>query len=121
MPSADALTSSKKPAILTITAKAATHIQRLMNERNKPALGVRVSLKTKGCSGMAYHLEYVDEIKPGDECLKQEGVTVFIDPGAVLFLIGTQMDFDEDPLTPGFKFMNPNQKGGCGCGKSFHV
>ena len=111
----------EKPAILTLTPKAAVHIKRLLKERHKPSLGVRVSLKTKGCSGMAYHLEYVDAVKPGDEFVKDQDVTLFIDPAAVLFLIGTHMDFDDDPLAPGFKFINPNEKGQCGCGQSFHV
>ena len=110
-----------KPAVLTITDAAAAHISHLLQERDKPAKGVRISLKTKGCSGMAYALEYVDTITAGDEHVHDKGVDVYIDPQAVLFLIGTHMDFENDPLQPGFKFINPNEKGRCGCGQSFHV
>lgn len=96
-------------------------MKELMHERGKPSLGVRVSLKTKGCSGMAYALAYVDEPTPGDEKIVEDGVTVYVDPAAVLFLIGSQMDYNDDPITPGFVFTNPNEKGRCGCGQSFHV
>jgi iron-sulfur cluster assembly protein len=110
-----------KPNVLTITDAAANHIRALMQARATPAKGVRISLKTKGCSGMAYSLEYVDVVKSGDEHVCDKDVNVYIDPQAVLFLIGTHMDFDDDPLQPGFKFINPNEKGRCGCGQSFHV
>lgn len=107
--------------ILAVTDKAATHIKQLMRQREKAALGVRVTLKTKGCSGMAYALEYVDEVASKDECIQDKGVTLYIDPAAVLFLVGTEMDFDDNVLEPGFVFKNPNEKGRCGCGQSFHV
>ena len=113
--------ASSKPAVLSVTDAAATHIRALLKARKKPAKGVRISLKTKGCSGMAYALEYVDAVVPGDEHVCDKGVDVYIDPSAVLFLIGTNMDFEDDPLEPGFKFINPNEKGRCGCGQSFHV
>lgn len=128
MTQTQASVSSSKPAskpapkaILTLTDKAAAQIQQLMKSREKPALGVRISLKTKGCSGMAYALAYVEEATPGDEYIQEKGVSVYIDPAAVLFLIGSQMDFDDNPITPGFTFTNPNEKGRCGCGQSFHV
>lgn len=110
-----------QPALLSLTEKAALQVKHLLGKREKPAAGVRIGLKTKGCSGMAYALNYVDTPIAGDEVIKAHDVTVFIDPAAVLFLIGSEMDYNDDPLTPGFVFANPNEKGRCGCGQSFHV
>lgn len=119
--SAPATSSAPAAAVLTLTEKAALRVKALLDKRGKPAAGVRIGLKTKGCSGMAYALNYVDTPVAGDECLSAHGVTVFIDPAAVLFLIGSEMDYNDDPITPGFVFNNPNEKGRCGCGQSFHV
>lgn len=113
--------TTKPRSILSISARAAKCITTLTGKREKNPLGVRVSLKTKGCSGMAYALTYVDQVEPKDHCVQDKGVTVYVDPAAVLFLIGTEMDFNDDPLAPGFVFNNPNEKGRCGCGQSFHV
>lgn len=107
--------------ILSITDKAAHHIKDLMAKRQRKALGVRVTLKTKGCSGMAYALEYVDNVPEKDTCVQEKDICLYVDPAAVLFLVGTEMDFDDNPLQPGFVFNNPNEKGRCGCGQSFHV
>ena len=112
---------TSRPALFKITSAAADQVKRLLEAREKPALGVRIGLRTKGCSGLSYTLEYVDELNPLDEVVKEHDVTVFIDPKAVMFLIGTQMDFEEDELQSGFTFNNPNEKGRCGCGESFHV
>ncbi|MEN8236592.1 MAG: iron-sulfur cluster assembly accessory protein [Pseudomonadota bacterium] len=112
---------SKRPAILTITAAAAEQIKLLLAKRTKPAAGVRISLKVKGCAGMAYKLEYTDAPQEGDEIVQQHGVKIFIDPKAVMFLLGTEMDYREEALQSGFTFLNPNEKGRCGCGESFHV
>jgi len=111
----------ERPPILTLSEKAVVRIKELLAARAKPAKGVRIQLKTKGCSGMAYALSYVDEANPQDELIKDQGIQLYIDPAAVLFLIGTEMDFNTDPLQPGFVFNNPNEKGRCGCGQSFHV
>lgn len=108
-------------SILSLTDKAASHIREILSRRSKPAIGVRISLKTKGCSGMAYALTYVEEKPPQDEIVQEKGVTLCVDPAAVLFLIGSQMDYEDDPIAPGFLFRNPNEKGRCGCGQSFHV
>jgi len=110
-----------RPPLFTMTEKAAGQVQALLAARHKPALGVRIGLRTKGCSGLSYNLEYVDEVTPGDETVSAHGVTVYIDPKAVMFLIGTTMDFVADDLQSGFVFNNPNEKGRCGCGESFHV
>lgn len=108
-------------AALTVTPTAVSHIQTLLESREVPGW-VRLSVKTRGCSGLAYALEYVDNPVVGDEeIIPEEGVRLCIDPGALLFLIGSEMDYKETPLESGFFFHNPNEKGKCGCGESFHV
>lgn len=82
---------------------------------------LRVAVKTKGCSGMAYDLSWVDGPGPGDEVVSDKGVTVVVDRKATLFLIGTVMDYEVKAMSAGFTFTNPNEKGRCGCGESFHV
>jgi iron-sulfur cluster assembly protein len=106
---------------LTITDTAAARIQAMLAARGKPAAGVRVGIRTRGCSGLAYTIEYADEVAAQDEVVEEKGVRVLIDPKAVLFLLGTQMDFVEEKFKSGFTFTNPNEKGRCGCGESFHV
>lgn len=108
-------------APLTITAAAAQRLKFLLQARGKPSAGVRIGVKTKGCSGLQYSLEYADHKNPGDEEIQTPDVTVFIDPGALMFILGTEMDFMDDQVQSGFLFNNPNEKGKCGCGKSFHV
>ncbi len=106
---------------ITITDQAISRIKKLFDERGKPSHGIRVGVNTKGCSGLSYTLEFVDDFNPLDESLSIDGITVFIDPKATLFILGTEMDFVEDKMQSGFTFNNPNEKGRCGCGKSFHV
>jgi iron-sulfur cluster assembly protein len=108
-------------ALFTLTDAAADRVQELMQSREKPAIGIRIGVRERGCSGKAYTLEYVDEPHPYDEQVQEKGVTIFIDPKAVLFVIGTEMDFVREKLQSGFVFRNPNEKGRCGCGESFHV
>ena len=107
--------------ILTITDAAAQRVKQLIDGRGRPAAGIRVGIRSKGCSGLSYTLEYADERGAHDEVVEDKGVTVFIDPKATLFIIGTRMDYVEDKLQSGFVFTNPNEKGRCGCGESFHV
>ncbi|HUX80393.1 MAG TPA: iron-sulfur cluster assembly accessory protein [Alphaproteobacteria bacterium] len=109
------------PALLTITESAAQRVKTLLGSRGKPAYGIRIGLKSKGCSGLSYTLEFADEAGPYDEVIEAHGVKVLIDPKAVMFLMGSQMDYVEDKLSSGFVFENPNEKGRCGCGESFHV
>jgi iron-sulfur cluster assembly protein len=107
--------------IITLSDSAAKRVQELLAARTTPPLGLRIGVKTKGCNGLAYTIEYTDEQHPGDEMLIDKGVKIFIEPKAVMFVIGTEMDFVEEDLQSGFTFRNPNEKGRCGCGESFHV
>lgn len=107
--------------LMTLTDAAAERIKQLMANRGKPAAGIRLGVRAKGCSGLSYTLEYADEKEAQDEIVEDKGVTVFIDPKATLFVIGTQMDYVDDTIQSGFVFTNPNEKGRCGCGESFHV
>jgi iron-sulfur cluster assembly protein len=83
--------------------------------------GLRVGISTRGCSGMSYVVEYAEEPRQFEEVIEEKGVRIFIDPAATMFLIGSQMDYQEDRFQSGFTFSNPNEKGRCGCGESFHV
>ena len=82
---------------------------------------MRIGIRARGCSGMSYTLEFADETTPFDEVVETQGVTILIDPKATMFILGTEMDWVEDKLESGFVFRNPNEKGRCGCGESFHV
>ena len=106
---------------MTMTDAAAQRIQALLAGRGKPALGVRVGVRARGCSGLSYTLEYADEKGKFDEVVEDKGVTILVDPKAVMFILGTEMDYVEEKLQSGFVFRNPNEKGRCGCGESFHV
>tara|TARA_X000000950_G_C13649840_1_gene551192 strand:- start:237 stop:560 length:324 start_codon:yes stop_codon:yes gene_type:complete len=107
--------------MITLTSEAVSQVKALLESREKPSEGIRIGVRTKGCSGLSYTLEFVDEIQITDEKIKVEDLNIFIDPKATLFLIGTKMDYIEDDLQSGFQFTNPNEKGRCGCGESFHV
>ena len=109
------------PAPMTITDAAAERVKTLLSKRGKPSVGIRIGVRSKGCSGMSYTLEYADEKSQFDEILEDKGVTVLIDPKATMFILGTEMDYVEDKMQSGFVFKNPNEKGRCGCGESFHV
>ncbi|MGE0745833.1 MAG: HesB/IscA family protein [Rhodospirillales bacterium] len=106
---------------MTLTDKAADRIKSLMAQRAEPALGLKLGVRTAGCSGLAYTMEFVGEKGKFDEVVEDKGVTVLIDAKAVMFLIGSEMDYVEDKIQSGFVFRNPNEKGRCGCGESFHV
>lgn len=109
------------PPLFTISDAAATRIKEVIAQREKQAAGIKIGVKSRGCSGLSYTLEYADEITKFDEVVEDKGVKVIIDPKAVMFVIGTEMDYTEDKLKSGFTFNNPNEKGRCGCGESFHV
>lgn len=108
-------------APIEITEAALGRVKYLLEKRGKPSAGIRIGLRTKGCSGLSYTLEYADDRHPMDEVLEKDGITILIDPKATLFILGTEMDFVEEKMQSGFVFRNPNEKGRCGCGKSFHV
>ena len=107
--------------VIKLTDAAADRVKALLARRDKPAAGLRVSVDSKGCSGLAYVVDYVDEPNPADELVEDKGVTIFVDPKAVLYLLGSEMDYVEDKFSAGLVFKNPNEAGRCGCGESFHV
>ena len=110
-----------RPQVMTVTPAAAERVKALIEGRGKPTAGIRIGVRSKGCSGMSYTLEFADSQQPMDEVVDTQGVKLLIDPKASLFLIGTEMDYEEEKLKSGFVFKNPNEKGRCGCGESFHV
>ena len=110
-----------RPQVMTVTPAAAERAKALIADRGKPTAGIRIGVRSKGCSGMSYTLEFADKQEPMDEVVESDGVRLLIDPKASLFLIGTVMDYEEEKLKSGFVFRNPNEKGRCGCGESFHV
>jgi len=105
---------------MTLSDAAAERLRRLYGAGQQGKL-LRISVNTKGCSGLAYDMSWADEVGPGDEVVKHEDLTVLVDRKASLFLIGTTMDYQAKTLEAGFTFINPNEKGRCGCGESFHV
>ena len=107
--------------IINLTDAAAARVRSLMDRAEETVSGVRVGLSTRGCSGLSYMVEYAEEAKQFEEVVEDKGVRVFIDPAATMFLIGATMDYREGKFESGFVFENPNAKGTCGCGESFHV
>jgi iron-sulfur cluster assembly protein len=110
-----------RPQVMKVTPAAAERVKALIEQRGKETAGIRIGVRSKGCSGLSYTLEYADKQEPMDEIVDTDGVKIMIDPKASLFLIGTEMDYVEEKLKSGFVFTNPNEKGRCGCGESFHV
>ena len=109
------------PSVITITEAAAARARRLIEKADKPVLGLRVGVKARGCSGMSYFVEYAEERKKFEDVVEDKGVKIFVDPEATMFLLGSEMDYVEDKFNSGFTFTNPNEKGRCGCGESFHI
>ena len=107
--------------VVSLTDAAADKIKAIMADADRPILGVRVGVKNGGCAGMSYTMEYADSLNPLDERVEDKGVTVLVDPKAVLFLLGTQMDYKVDKLSAQFVFNNPNQTSACGCGESVQL
>jgi iron-sulfur cluster assembly protein len=105
---------------LTLTEKAAKHIQKSMTQRGK-GVGLRLGVKTSGCSGMAYVLEFADKIEEQDQVFESQGIKILVDPKSLVYIDGTELDFVREGLNEGFKFNNPNVKDQCGCGESFNV
>lgn len=105
---------------ITLSEKAAQHVSSFLAKRGK-GLGLRIGVRTTGCSGMAYKLEYVDESQPEDQTFESFGVKVFVDPKSLSYIDGTELDYVREGLNEGFKFNNPNEAARCGCGESFTV
>ncbi|GJD61697.1 Fe-S cluster assembly scaffold SufA [Methylobacterium frigidaeris] len=107
--------------VMSLTEAAAERIKRIMADAERPIAGLRVGVKNGGCAGMSYTMEYAEERKAGEDVVEDKGVRVFIDPKAVLFLLGTEMDFQTTKLASQFVFNNPNQTSACGCGESVAI
>jgi iron-sulfur cluster assembly protein len=110
-----------RPAAVVLTPASEARIAELMSKAPEGAIGVKLSTPRRGCSGLAYSVDYVTEAKPFDERIDTPGGTLFVDGGSILYLIGSTMNWVEDDFTAGFVFNNPNAKGACGCGESFTV
>ena len=107
--------------MITVTDAAAERVKALIAKSEEPVMGLRLGVSTRGCSGLSYTVEYAKEQKQFEEVVEDKGIRLFIDPTAIMFLIGSEMDWKEDKFQTGFTFSNPNEKGRCGCGESFHV
>jgi iron-sulfur cluster assembly protein len=107
-----------RPKVMTLTDAAAERVKAIMSRAKKPVMALRLSVKNGGCAGMEYTMEWAEYQRPHDEVVEDRGVKIFIDPKAVMFLLGTEMDYRESMLKSGFVFNNPNQTSACGCGES---
>ena len=107
--------------IIKLSDNAANKIKEIMSKAENAAIGVRVGVKSGGCAGMSYMMEYAKEAKKNEEVIEDKGVKVFIDPGAVMYLLGTEMDYKKDKFSSQFVFKNPNETERCGCGESFKI
>src|SRR3954453_6815787 len=110
-----------RPQVMRLSEAAAARIRELMAATDRPIAGVRVGVKNGGCAGMSYTMEYAEQAAPADEVVEDKGVRVFVDPKAVLFLLGTEMDYKTTKLAAQFVFNNPNQTSACGCGESVAI
>ena len=107
--------------IITLSDKAAERIKQIMSAAKDGSIGVRVGVKSGGCAGMAYIMEYINKPNPNDEIIEDKGVKVFIDSAAVMYLLGTEMDYKKEDFSSNFVFKNPNETERCGCGESFKI
>ena len=110
-----------RPAVMNVTDAAASRVRELIARSEKPVAGVRVGVKNGGCAGMSYTMDLVESVERGDEVIDVNGLKVLIDPKAVLFLLGTTMDFTVDKMSAKFVFKNPNETSACGCGESVSI
>ena len=107
--------------VITLSDKAAQKIKEIMSKAESSAVGVRVGVKSGGCAGMSYIMEYTKEINSSDEMIEDKGVKLFVDPGAIMYLLGTEMDYKKEEFSSSFVFKNPNETERCGCGESFKI
>jgi len=105
--------------VITLSDNAANRIKEIMSNNETKSIGVRVGVKSGGCAGMSYIMEYAKEVNPTDEIIEDKGVKVFIDPSAIMYLLGTEMDYKKEQFSSTFVFKNPNETERCGCGESF--
>ena len=105
--------------VIKVSHNAAERIKEIMSKAEDKAIGVRVGVKSGGCAGMSYVMEYTKELNPNDEIIEDKGVKVFVDSAAIMYLLGTEMDYKKDELSSSFVFNNPNETERCGCGESF--
>ena len=107
--------------VITLSDNAANRIKEIISNDETKSVGVRVGVKSGGCAGMSYIMEYTKEVKPNDEVIEDKGVKLFVDPGAIMYLLGTEMDYKKEQFSSSFIFKNPNETERCGCGESFKV
>jgi iron-sulfur cluster assembly protein len=110
-----------RPKVVTLTEAAAARVREIMGKAEKPYVALRVGVKNGGCAGQEYVLEYAEKIEPLDEVVEDKGVTIVVEPKAVLFLIGSEIDYEVSPLSARFTFRNPNETDACGCGESVTI
>ena len=107
--------------VITLSDKAAERVKEIMSNSKEPIVGVRVGVASGGCAGMSYVMEYAKEANPNDEVIEDKGVKVFVDSAAIMYLLGTEMDYKKEELSSSFVFNNPNETERCGCGESFKI
>ena len=107
--------------IIRLSDNAANRIKEIMSDKESNSIGVRVAVKSGGCAGMSYVMEYTKEVNPSDEVIEDKGVKVFVDSAAIMYLLGTEMDYKKEELSSSFVFNNPNETERCGCGESFKI
>tara|TARA_B100001250_G_scaffold8626_1_gene7424 strand:+ start:252 stop:584 length:333 start_codon:yes stop_codon:yes gene_type:complete len=107
--------------IITLSDRAAEKIKQIMSSNTNNSVGVRIGVKSGGCAGMSYVMEYMKSSNPNDEVIEEKGVKVFVDPGAIMYLLGTEMDYKTEEFSSSFVFKNPNETERCGCGESFKI
>ncbi len=110
-----------KEQIISLSDNAVVRIKEIMSQANDKTIGVRVGVKSGGCAGMSYVMEYAKEKRPEEEIIEEKGVKVFVDPKAIMYLLGTEMDYKKDKFSSQFVFKNPNEVEKCGCGESFNI
>ena len=107
--------------VITLSDNAANRIKEIMSKDQNKSIGVRVGVKSGGCAGMSYNMEYAKKVNPNDEVIEDKGVKVFVDSSAIMYLLGTEMDYKKDKFSSSFIFKNPNETERCGCGESFKI
>ena len=107
--------------VITLSNRAAERVKEIISKAQEPIVGVRIGVTSGGCAGMSYVMEYAKEVKPNEEVIEDKGVKVLIDPKAIMYLLGTEMDYKEEKFSSQFVFKNPNETERCGCGESFKI